>query len=371
MSKPKAASIDLAQLDKLEALAAATYPGPWETYGDSDVCNGAGHVASAYDKPTAAFIAAANPATVQQLIALARRSLTSGAPAEDTVREHLARVFDAMPANETLRGSQIAGRIRAGMSAGAAAKTDQALPLLQAAARAWNNENEPALDAAMQEIEVFLLDHRNGGAAGAGSEQAYDATVKLLRDTVDYQAKKIADLEAAPSVTVQDERAPKIDVKHEFEKWASNRGESAVYIGDGLYRSSSVTDQAEAFAAGVELGRAAHPGQDGEKDATVCDLPPAGWHCTRKPGHDGPCAAWPELGKPVITDDELAAFNRFCECAEDFDSGGHDVPKNMMKRLAAIGLVRSCGFGRHETTLFGDCVRELRSAAQQDAKGEQ
>ena len=58
-----------------------------------------------------------------------------------------------------------------------------------------------------------------------------------------------------------------------------------------------------------------------------------------------------------ITTDEMAAFDRFCECAEDFDSGGHDVPKEMMKRLAIIGLVRSCGFGRYETTLFGDGIR--------------
>jgi hypothetical protein len=37
-----------------------------------------------------------------------------GSSTEDAVREHLARVFDAMPANETLRGSEIAGQIRAG-----------------------------------------------------------------------------------------------------------------------------------------------------------------------------------------------------------------------------------------------------------------
>lgn len=24
-----------------------------------------------------------------------------------------------------------------------------------------------------------------------------------------------------------------------------------------------------------------------------CTLPPAGWYCTREPGHEGPCAAWP------------------------------------------------------------------------------
>jgi hypothetical protein len=29
------------------------------------------------------------------------------------------------------------------------------------------------------------------------------------------------------------------------------------------------------------------------KRAASCTIPPAGWHCTRAPGHDGPCAALP------------------------------------------------------------------------------
>lgn len=39
---------------------------------------------------------------------------------EDAIREHLARVFEAMPADEKLRGSQIAGQIRAAKQAGKA-----------------------------------------------------------------------------------------------------------------------------------------------------------------------------------------------------------------------------------------------------------
>jgi len=61
---------------------------------------------------------------------------------------------------------------------------------------------------------------------------------------------------------------------------------------------------------------------------------------------------------PGITAEEMAAFHRFCECCEDFDSGGYDVPKEMMKRLSRIGLVRSLGFGRYEATEFGVVVRE-------------
>jgi hypothetical protein len=59
-----------------------------------------------------------------------------------------------------------------------------------------------------------------------------------------------------------------------------------------------------------------------------------------------------------VEPEELAAFSRFCECCEDFDAGGYDVPKDMMKRLAMIGLVRSCGFSRYETTSLGNLIRE-------------
>lgn len=60
--------------------------------------------------------------------------------------------------------------------------------------------------------------------------------------------------------------APEVDVRHEFERWMSQRGESAVYIGDGLYSTGAVCDQAEAFAAGVELARAALASRPAEVD---------------------------------------------------------------------------------------------------------
>jgi len=60
--------------------------------------------------------------------------------------------------------------------------------------------------------------------------------------------------------------ADTLDVKYEFERWMSQQGESAVYIGDGLYSSGDVSDQAEAFAAGVELVRAALASRPAEVD---------------------------------------------------------------------------------------------------------
>ncbi|WP_242137010.1 hypothetical protein [Sphingomonas sp. TREG-RG-20F-R18-01] len=42
----------------------------------------------------------------------------------------------------------------------------------------------------------------------------------------------------------------------------------------------------------------AHPAaQQGE-----CQIPPTGWYCTRKAGHEGPCAAIPDGG----LEDEIA-----------------------------------------------------------------
>jgi hypothetical protein len=77
-AQERTASIDLAQLDKLdklEALASAADP------------TGAKHLITHYRygadvDAEEAWRAAANPAAMQQLIDLARRSLTSGAPAE-------------------------------------------------------------------------------------------------------------------------------------------------------------------------------------------------------------------------------------------------------------------------------------------------
>jgi hypothetical protein len=52
---------------------------------------------------------------------------------------------------------------------------------------------------------------------------------------------------------------------------------------------------------------------------------------------------------------------RFVECCEDFDSGGHDVSKAGMRRLAELGAVRHLGFGNHELTAFGRHVTDDES----------
>jgi hypothetical protein len=56
----------------------------------------------------------------------------------------------------------------------------------------------------------------------------------------------------------------------------------------------------------------------------------------------------------LLTDDDMANLRRFDECCQDSDADGHAVAKPKMKRLELAGVVRSCGFGRHQTTAFGD-----------------
>jgi len=56
----------------------------------------------------------------------------------------------------------------------------------------------------------------------------------------------------------------------------------------------------------------------------------------------------------LLTADDMANLRRFDECCQDSDADGHAVAKPKMKRLELAGVVRSCGFGRHETTAFGD-----------------
>lgn len=56
----------------------------------------------------------------------------------------------------------------------------------------------------------------------------------------------------------------------------------------------------------------------------------------------------------LLSADELAALRRFDECAQDGE--GYDVPKEMMRRLAEIGVVRRRSGAYYEATDFGQLV---------------
>lgn len=49
----------------------------------------------------------------------------------------------------------------------------------------------------------------------------------------------------------------------------------------------------------------------------VCKVPPEGWRCTRKAGHDGPCAAFPIAGPAAGSGDEVEEPAYPAELLED------------------------------------------------------
>ncbi|WP_311061462.1 hypothetical protein [Pseudomonas aeruginosa] len=64
----------------------------------------------------------------------------------------------------------------------------------------------------------------------------------------------------------------------------------------------------------------------------------------------------------IVPPEDMKWLRRFAEICEDSDAGGHDLPKAVVKRLEQFGALRSCGFGQHETTAFGDWLLAEREA---------
>lgn len=62
----------------------------------------------------------------------------------------------------------------------------------------------------------------------------------------------------------------------------------------------------------------------------------------------------------ILQEDDLAWLIRFKETAEDDNS--YDTPKEALKRLMELGVVRSLGFGRCAMTAFGDWLVEQHFA---------
>lgn len=57
-----------------------------------------------------------------------------------------------------------------------------------------------------------------------------------------------------------------------------------------------------------------------------------------------------------FTQADMAALQRFVECCEDPDAGGHDVEKSTITRLSQYGALRQVRPGYHEVTEFGEFI---------------
>ncbi|EIP3952820.1 hypothetical protein LSB85_004734 [Salmonella enterica] len=57
-----------------------------------------------------------------------------------------------------------------------------------------------------------------------------------------------------------------------------------------------------------------------------------------------------------IADDDLVALQRFAECCDDPESGGHDLDKEQVHQLVRTGLLHCVEGNYHEITHFGDFI---------------
>lgn len=63
--------------------------------------------------------------------------------------------------------------------------------------------------------------------------------------------------------------------------------------------------------------------------------------------------------RAFVTDGDIKALNRFAECCDDPESGGHDLEKEQVTRLEKIGALQRHGRISYITD-FGDLVLSLR-----------
>ncbi|WP_137171399.1 hypothetical protein [Massilia sp. HP4] len=130
--------------------------------------------------------------------------------------------------------------------------------------------------------------------------------------------------------------APEVDVRHEFERWMSQRGESAVYIGDGLYSTGAVCDQAEAFAAGVAVARAALASRPAEPSLKHVHERENAESSKRAEVDDEALPPLPDsLGLGMIDGQEVPAYT-----AEQFRQGQRDAVATDRARRAVAGGVQ-------------------------------
>lgn len=71
--------------------------------------------------------------------------------------------------------------------------------------------------------------------------------------------------------------------------------------------------------------------------------------------------------RSFVTDADLAALHRFAECCDDPESGGHDLEKEQVRRLEAIGALQSSGRISYITG-FGDVLISITAGIKWEAE---
>lgn len=71
--------------------------------------------------------------------------------------------------------------------------------------------------------------------------------------------------------------------------------------------------------------------------------------------------------RSFVTDADLAALHRFAECCDDPESGGHDLEKEQVRRLEAIGALQRSGRISYITG-FGDFLISITAGIKWEAE---
>jgi len=319
MTTTPTASPELPDLDKLEALARAATPGTWLHRKDPGnfgamhcvklpgergewVCDCVDNadvstVGGVAGERNAAFIAAANPAAVLELIALARRAALANQPAP------------TVPAGDALR-------VEAGKLA----------PILRGMCEGGDVHGDG--------VDIYADDYM------AGDGDTYVVRAAALLEQVAALAHQPAQEQAEQKRWANEQfltaaRVALVSMAHAAEK-------HGIYQTDYERFSAAVEKfaQQEPVAAPTDdltdedrqlVARAMERLRKGA--AGECRLPPAGWHCTRKPGHDGPCAA-----EPVAAPQQAAAPGNSPEIPDGSTSapGTPEAPKGGAQLLAEL-----------------------------------
>lgn len=299
MTTTPTASPELPDLDRLEALARAAKDAGWSSW-----LQALDEIAGADD---AKFIAAISPTVVLALIALARRAKPEG-EAPQAVPDVYAQYFAG---NEPTPGYTATQHAESG------AQVVGSLPPLPKP-ESYNDDGYIVVsysDEQMRDYARAALAAQSQGAQAAGDPDWHSA-INAIADELEAKSNLNEISQFTALCEEFDRRGAALAAKAEAP---APRTELSKRIREAATADVTLAQAKLLIGAAEEIERAQQAAAPGALD--------------------------------LLNADELAALRRFDETCQDGE--GYDVPKAMMQRLAAIGVVRRTSGSYYETTDFG------------------
>lgn len=105
----------------------------------------------------------------------------------------------------------------------------------------------------------------------------------------------------------------------------------------------------------------------------VCDVPPAGWTCSREPGHDGPCAARPLQLRPGQIVEVPHMRQDYVDFIHYAQAEAERIPKTAAEALNFLGDVYMYLLTQHTADEAGvkivdDAVADVMRAARHNTR---